>query len=302
MIQVHALTKQYSKSQPLALDSATFDVNDGQIVGFVGLNGAGKTTAIRLAVGITLPTSGSVSVDGHDIVEEKVEASKRLGWVPELPNFEANAKAVSLLQYFAGFYGIPATEAKSKSMELLGLVGLQGAEKRKLRAYSQGMKKRFSLASSMISDPQNFLFDEVLNGLDPEGIRFFRQLMLDFKAKGKAVLLSSHILMEVESIADLVVIIHKGKIIKRITRNELSNLGSPGIKLRVGGFDERAKNLLKSYGEVRVEGDSILLSGTSADPADINASLVKLGYRVGEVSPQREGLEDYFLDLIKEKP
>jgi ABC-2 type transport system ATP-binding protein len=301
VIRVEALTKKYSKSQSPALDSASFEVEDGQIVGFVGLNGAGKTTMIRVAVGIALPTSGTVIVDGHDIVKDKVAASRKLGWVPEVPNFEGNAKAASLLQYFAGFHGIPAREAKLRSMELLETVGLSGAEGQKLRAYSQGMKKRFSLASSMLSDPTNYLFDEVLNGLDPEGIRFFRQLMLEFKAKGKAVLLSSHILTEVESIADIVVIIHKGKIMKRLTRSDLSNLGSPGIRLTIRGLDERAKNLLKTYGDLTVDGDSVLLRGTTADTAEINSVLVRMGYSVSEAIQLREGLEEYFLDLVKEK-
>ncbi len=181
MLEIKNLTKVFSPRQGPAINSVSFDVRNGEIVGFVGLNGAGKTTTIRIAVGVSLSTSGTAVIDGHNITTEKPEASKSLGWVPEIPNFEPNARAWMMMQYLAGFYGIDRTEAKKRSKELLSSVGLSGHENRKLRTYSQGMKKRFSLAVSLISNPQNFLFDEVLNGLDPEGILFFRELMIGQK-------------------------------------------------------------------------------------------------------------------------
>ena len=300
MIKTQNLTKVFTKKQPAAVDSVSFEVANGEIVGFVGLNGAGKTTTIRMAVGVSLPTSGTVTVDGNDIVQEKVRASRSLGWVPEFPNFEPNARAISLMQYFAGFYGIPGAEAKERSAELLKSVGLEGVEERKLRDYSQGMKKRFSLGASMLSDPQNFLFDEVLNGLDPEGIRFFRQLMLDFRKQGKAVLLSSHILSEVENIADKVIIIHKGKLVKTILSEELANLGGASLKLVVPGLDERALSYLKGLGDIRVEGETVFITGTDAEPAEVNAQLSKMGYSVSELGKHKQGLEDYFMKLIGE--
>ena len=265
----------------------------------MGLNGAGKTTTIRTAVGVTLPTSGGVSIDGNDIVEQKVDASRALGWVPELPNFEPNADATSLMRYFAGFYGLNGEAAVEKSAELLKEVGL-GTEGRKLRDYSQGMKKRFSLAASMLSDPRNFLFDEVLNGLDPEGVRFFRQLMLDFRKRGKAVLLSSHILLEVESIADRVVIIHRGKLIKTVNGGELASLGGGVLKISVKNLDDRGLAYLRGLGELRVEGGTVFLSSKNVDPSKVNTDLVKMGYAVNELARQKQGLEDYFLKLVQE--
>ncbi len=169
LLKVDHLTKRFSGNQPAALDSVKFQVNNGEVVGFVGLNGAGKTTTIRIAAGVALPTSGSVTLDDNDIVSSKAEASSSVGWVPEIPNFEPNAKAYSLMTYFYGFYGIPTSEAGSRSSELLKSVGLSGSEIRKIRTYSQGMKKRFSLAVSMLSNPPNYPFDEILNGL---GVRW----------------------------------------------------------------------------------------------------------------------------------
>ena len=299
MIRVEGLSKKYGRSQVPAIEGVDFQVNNQEVVGFVGLNGAGKTTTIRVAAGVSLPTSGSVTVDGYDVVAQKVEASRRTGWVPELPNFEPNASAMALMKYFAGFYDIPASEAESRSLELLKSVGLAGAEKNRLRTYSQGMKKRFSLAVSLLSSPKNYLLDEVLNGLDPEGIRYFRRLMVDLKGQGAAVLLSSHILVEVESIADRVVIIHRGRLIKTITKGELQKVGGDVIKIAFESVDEPALSYLKGLGSVRVDGNVVFLNA-QVSPAQLNAELVKMGLRVTELAVQREGLEEYFLSLVGE--
>ncbi len=297
MIRIDRLTKIFSKNSAPALDSVSFEVADGEIVGFVGLNGAGKTTTIRIAAGVWLPTSGSTSVDGHDLVTDKVEASRRIGWVPELPNFEPNATAMSLMEYFGGFYGLSPANSKASSAELLKSVGLEGAESKKLRTYSQGMKKRFSLAASMLGDPRNFLFDEVLNGLDPAGIHYFRSLMVDLKAKGAAVLLSSHVLVEVESIADRVVFIHKGKVIKTIARSDLAGVGGTVVRMVIRNVNEAALAYLRELGELRVE-NGVLFLASETDVAKLNSDLVKQGYEVTEFAVQKEGLEEYFLTLV----
>ncbi|EQB65512.1 MAG: ABC transporter ATP-binding protein [Thermoplasmatales archaeon I-plasma] len=187
MITIDNLTKIYSPKERAAVDGLSLEIRDGEIVGFVGLNGAGKSTTIRIAAGVTLPTSGDVLVDGKSITREKTDASRQIGWVPELPNFEMNAKAVPLLRYFAGYYGLTKDQEKEHIDELLKQVGLWEHRNKKLRAYSQGMKKRFSLAESLIGDPNNLMFDETLNGLDPEGVQFVRNLILDQKKKGKAI-------------------------------------------------------------------------------------------------------------------
>ncbi len=304
MIEAKNLTKIYSKSQGPAIQSVNFDVQDGEIVGFVGLNGAGKTTSIRIASGVSLPTSGTVLMDGHDITTDKVAASKTVGWVPEFPNYEMNAKAKNLMLYFAGFYGIDKDTANKRATELFSALSLGGFERRKLRTYSQGMKKRFSLATSMLPDPQNYLFDEILNGLDPEGVQFMRNLMVDLKKRKKAVLLSSHILTEIENISDRVVFIHKGKIIKIATRDELSGIStSTGgvLKLVVTNMTDDGLAYLKTQGEVRVEGTIITLANFRGDSSLVNAELVKRGISVREFSFEKSSLEEYFFKLIGDK-
>ena len=299
MITINGLSKSYGRRQPRAIQGVDFQVNDGEIVGFVGLNGAGKTTTIRVAAGVSLPTEGSVTVDGHNIVEAKAEASALIGWVPELPNFELNEKALSLMKYFSGFYGVPPSDAQAKSLELLAAVGLAGAEKKKLREYSQGMKKRFSLAASMLSDPKNFLFDELLNGLDPAGIHYFRNLVLDLRKQGKAVLLSSHILSEVENLADRVVFIHKGKVVKTVGIHDLGAAGTDRLRVTIQNLDDGAVSFLKTLGDVSAEGNQVRLASPKLEASEVNAQLVKKGYLVSELAKEKTGLEDYFFDLVK---
>ncbi len=298
MIEIEGLTKYYNRKAPPALDKVGFKVENGEIVGYVGLNGAGKTTTIKIAAGVLLPTSGTVYIDGYDIVREKAKASERVGWLPELPNFNLNEKALNLMMYYAGFHGLGGQQAEERCLSLLKKVGLQGYENNKLREYSMGMKKRFSLAVSMISDPPNFLFDEVLNGLDPEGIRFFRELVLEFKKEGRAVLFSSHILSEVETIADEIVFIHKGRIINIIRSEDLSRFGGLVIELTISNIDNKLENILESYGKVEVSGDSVIIYDSKAPAYEVNKVLVENGYKVSSLQSRRMELEEYFLKLV----
>lgn len=300
MLEFRQLTKYFTGDAP-AINTLNFDVNDGEVVGFVGLNGAGKTTTIRIAAGVSLPTEGTVRVDGKDIVKEKAAASKTIGWVPEFPNVEPNAKALDLMLYFAGFHGMNRSEARRRSEELLSTVRLGEFEGKRIRTFSQGMKKRFSLALALLSDPKNLVFDEILNGLDPEGIHYMRELTADLRKGGRAVLLSSHILAEIENLSDRVVFIHKGKIMESLMVEELRTRGSAEGVLRVGisNLDEKAVSYLRSFGETRVEGGNLVaITRFTGDPATVNAELVRRGYAVRELSYQRSSLEEYFLKLV----
>lgn len=304
MIKIDNVSKSYSAKSPLAVENLSLEINDGEIMGLVGLNGAGKTTTIRMASGIILPTSGAIQIDGHDIVREKVKASSQVGWIPEFPNFEPNAKPVPLMRYFAGFYGLKSEEAESRIKNLLDQVGLTPYLNRKLRAYSQGMKKRFSIAETLIGDPKNILFDETLNGLDPGGVLFVRRLISDLKSKGKAIILSSHILSEVENIADRVAIIHRGKLIKLLERDQLKNLGREVIRISLDNMDEDAVKILKNYGDVRVTDGTAIITDISVEKKrypEIPDELVAKNYKIRKFESAGENLEEYFFELIGEK-
>ena len=300
MIQIEKLSKSYGRKQPLAISDVDFEVKDGEVLGFVGLNGAGKTTTIRVAAGVSLPTRGSVQIDGKDIVSSKAEASGRIGWVPETPNFEPNAKGLSLMKYFCGFYDVPSSSVATRSKELLASVGLEGAEKKKFGAYSQGMKKRFSLAVSLLPNPQNYLFDEILNGLDPAGIQYFRNTVMQLRKEGRAILLSSHILAEVQAMADRVVFIHKGKVIKVATMSEVSSMGTSVMVIVIDNLDDGALQYLRTMGEVSVEGQTVRLAASRAEASEINAELIRRGYKVAQVVQEKAGLEEGFFKLINQ--
>jgi ABC-2 type transport system ATP-binding protein len=301
MISIEHASKSYIKKQPLAVNDLELELKDGEILGLVGLNGAGKTTTIRMSSGIILPTSGHIMVDGFDIVSEKVKAASNIGWIPELPNFEPNAKPFELMRYFAGFYGMHGDETDNRITELLEKVGLKGQFNKKLRNYSQGMKKRFAIAESIIGDPKNVLFDETLNGLDPEGVLFVRNLMFSLKKEGKAILLSSHILSEVEDVADRVAIIDHGKLIKLLNRGDLKTLGKTVIELDILNYDSEAAKLLQNYGELDKSDHVMVLRDLKVSDADIPSilsELVKANYTVKKFNPVGESLEDYFFSLI----
>ncbi|MGI0156666.1 MAG: ABC transporter ATP-binding protein, partial [Thermoplasmata archaeon] len=222
MLRIEDLSKTFPGRVTPAVDGLNLELRDGEVLGLVGLNGAGKTTTIRAAAGVSLPSKGRILVDGHDVVRDKVRASERIGWVPELFPFEPNAKAARLLTFYAGFHGVTGEAARHRAYELLERVGLKGVEDVRVRTYSQGMKKRFGLAAAMLAEPQHLLLDELLNGLDPEGMAFVRSWILDLRRQGKGVLLSSHQLAELQALADRVAFIHRGRLLKTVGRAELA--------------------------------------------------------------------------------
>jgi ABC-2 type transport system ATP-binding protein len=295
MIVVERISKRFGGRK--VLDNVSFDVKDGEIAGFVGLNGAGKTTTIRILAGVLTPNSGDVLIDDISIVKEKEKASMHVGWVPELPLFDPNAKALDYFVFIAGYYGISKSDALSLGKRLFEEVGLAGREKDKLRNYSQGMKRRFLLAVSLISDPKNFLFDEVLNGLDPEGIQFFRDMALKFKKEGKSVLFSSHILSEVESIADKVIFIHQGKILRIMEMNEIRKIvKSNDLKIILGKVDDNVLSIAKSFGKPELNGNTLIIHDFNGELSELSSKLSP--YEVLEVSRLKNSLEDVFFKII----
>ncbi len=302
MIEITDMSKLYGRHSAPAVDHISLTIKDGEILGFAGLNGAGKTTTINCVSGVLLPSGGHVLVDGNDVVNSKVRASKGIGWVSEFPTFEQNVKPEKLLGYYAGFYGLTRQESDGRIKEILRSVGLERALDRKLRTFSQGMKKRFGLATAMISDPQNYLLDEILNGLDPEGVNYVRKQVLDFKKAGKSILLSTHILGILEDIADRIAIIQRGRIREIISREKFRNLGKPVVKLKPDRIDANIMTILESFGKAVLDGVYInLMEVGDAEKVAQEAStaLVKAGYSLSYLNAQGTSLEQYFLELTE---
>jgi ABC-2 type transport system ATP-binding protein len=224
-----------------------------------------------------------------------------IGWVPELPIYEMDFRALDYFVYLAGYYGLSVGEARELGRKLLDEVGLGDALNKKLAEFSQGMKKRFALAVSMINNPPNFLFDEVLNGLDPQGIAFFRELAVKFRREGRAVLFSSHILSEVEGICDRVVFIHRGRIIGVYTMDEIRYRVSPAIEINLSKIDRDVFNILSKYGEPEVlNNNKVILRKPRSDTEVILSELVSRGIGVREVKRVEKSLEEFFFSLVKE--
>ncbi|WP_298407306.1 ABC transporter ATP-binding protein [Ferroplasma sp.] len=298
MINISHLSKSYRKVK--AVSDLSLDINNGEIMGLAGLNGAGKSTTIRAASGIIFPTAGKITINNFDIVKEKVLASKQVGWVPELPNFEPDAKPISLLKYYAGFYGIKSDDAEKTGIELMKEFDIYNYRNRKLKYYSQGMKKRFSLIAAMIGNPDNYLFDETLNGLDPNGVKEVRDLILNLKKQGKSILLSSHILSELQNVADRIAIVKNGSVIKILTREDLAHLGTEGVKIHVKNADKNVDNILSQFGEPTFDGTYYYIkTKDELDSAEINRQLVMSNYKVDYIGIENETLEEYFLNMVK---
>ncbi len=298
MIEISHLSKLYKKFK--AVSDLNLEIANGEIMGLAGLNGAGKSTTIRVASGIIFPTSGKITVNNFDIVKEKIKASKNIGWVPELPNFEPDARPISLLKYYAGFYGIKSDEAEKRSIEMMKQFDIYNYRDKKLKYYSQGMKKRFSLIAAMIGNPDNYLFDETLNGLDPNGVKEVRELILNLKKQGKSILLSSHILSELQNVADKIAIVKNGSVIKILSRGDLMHLGATGVKIHIKNPDANSEKILSEFGEITSDGNYYYIKTVNdVDVSEVNRQLVTQNYKVDYINMENESLEDYFLNMVK---
>jgi ABC-2 type transport system ATP-binding protein len=297
VLEFAGLTKQYGWRQAPAVADASFALAPGEVVGLVGLNGAGKSTTLRAAAGIILPTSGRVVVDGLDIVSAKSRASELLGWVPEAPVHDATSRIGPLLGYYAA---LCPKGAKVAPADLLKTWGLEDLEGRRFRTLSLGQRMRFALACAQLQDPRYYLLDEVFNGIDAEGIHSIRRWIASRRDAGCAVLLSSHQLGEVQQLADRVVFLHRGKILAIRRREQIASVGTPAILVTLDRADAAALELLRTFGSVSVRGNQVRLSGTRLDPGAVNAALVRAEYRVLRLEPEEAELESYFLELVKE--
>jgi ABC-2 type transport system ATP-binding protein len=217
-IAVSGLTKAFGAVT--AVDNLSFTAKPGSITGFLGPNGAGKTTTLRMLLGLVEPDAGSATIGGQSYAALRRPAD-RVGAVLESSGFHPRRSGRSHVRLYCTVGGYPA----SRATEVLGLVGLTDAASRPIRGYSLGMRQRLALAVALLGDPGVLVLDEPSNGLDPEGIAWMRAMLLRFAAEGRTVLVSSHVLSEVQQFADHIVIINKGRLVTEGPMSELTSAG-----------------------------------------------------------------------------
>ncbi|MGL5928720.1 MAG: ABC transporter ATP-binding protein [Dermatophilaceae bacterium] len=287
MISIENLTKRYGRVA--AVDGVTFEVPRGSVTGFLGPNGAGKSTVLRMLTGLTPPTSGRATVLGRDY-RDLANPGSRVGVMLDASAQHAGRTGREALLLSALTIGVD----RSRIDQVLALVGLTDEEaSRRVRTYSLGMRQRLGLAGAFLGEPEVLVLDEPANGLDPQGIRWMRGLLREFADRGGAVLLSSHLLHEVQTVADDVVVIGRGRIVANGSMAELV----AGTGTRVHSDDDRTLALaLTSAGYDAVPTDGGLV--VSAEPADVGRVALGAGVAVRDLRPHgSEGLEELFLRL-----
>ncbi len=297
IIEVSHLVKNYGKFN--AVDDASFDVYRGDVYGFLGPNGAGKSTTIRTILSLIKPTSGQIKIFNRDMATHRPYILQRIGCIVEKPDFYNYLSAEKNLEVFARISGVDIP--KKRVHEIIEFVGLKGREKDKLRSFSHGMKQRLGIAQTLIHDPELIILDEPTTGLDPQGIIDIRNLILQLKhERNKTILLSSHILSEIELIANRMVIINKGKTIVQGSVTDLLNARDLIVSFQVNDV-EKAKQLIQSSTlnlVIESTDDKNLFIHIAQERIPIlNKLLCDSGILVYSIEAKRK-LEDYFLKLI----
>ena len=287
MIEVVDLRKRYRGTT--AVDGLSFRVADGRITGFLGPNGAGKTTTLRILLGLVRPTTGRATIDGKTY-RRLAEPVRHVGAVLEASNYHPKRSGRSHLRVLCTAAGISWARAD----ELLGLVGIADAAGRAVGGYSLGMRQRLSVAGALIGDPRLLVLDEPANGLDPEGIRWLRDFLRSFAAGGKTVFISSHVLGEVQQLADEVVIIHRGKLVAQETMAGLTARTAGGTRVRSPQAGRLADALRREGIEAHVDAERL---STSAPVERVGEIAAENGIVLHELTTDSASLEEAFLEL-----
>ena len=303
MIQVNGIIKDYGARR--ALNSITFDANQGEIVGFLGPNGAGKTTTMLILAGYMPPTDGTAVVAGYDVVDESLDVRKRVGYLPETVPLYNDMTALEYLKFMADLRHVPDSEARA--YETLEMVNLGDRAKGYIGNFSKGMRQRIGLAQALIHRPEVLILDEPTIGLDPAQVVEIRNVIKEI-GKDRTVLLSTHILSEAQQMCDRVLIINKGSIVAEDTPENLQSriVGSQRVVLRVrGDSDGLAAAVKKVKGARNVEAkqdESIefeFSSGQDVRP-QVAKAIIQAGYELIEMRPVGMSLEEIFLELTRD--
>ena len=293
MIEVNHLTKRYGKT--VAVDQVSFKVEPGKVTGFLGPNGAGKSTTMRMILGLDAPTSGQVRVDGKSYHELR-EPLRSVGALLDAKAIVGGRSAANHLKWLADSNGI----TRRRVSEVLDIAGLSDVAGRKVGTFSLGMNQRLGIAAALLGDPSTVMFDEPINGLDPEGIVWIRNLMKSLALEGRTVFLSSHLMSEMALTADHLIVIGRGSIIANASTDDFINRNTaPRIRVRALEQYELAE-VLTQRGAVIERGSDDALVVTGLGAAAIGDAARIHDITLTELAPQGSTLEEAYFDLTKE--
>jgi ABC-2 type transport system ATP-binding protein len=293
-IVVAELTKVF-RGKVRAVDRLSFTVEPGSITGFLGPNGAGKTTTLRMALGLVRPTSGFATIGGQPY-RHLGTPSRYVGAALESSSFHPARTGRNHLRVMCVVAGLPDQRAD----EVLDLVGLREAAKRKVRGYSMGMRQRLGLAAALLGDPAVLILDEPANGLDPDGIRWLRGLLRHLAGEGRTVLVSSHQLNEVEEVADRVVILNRGQLVRQGSIAELT-AGTDRVLVRSPNLAALHEAIAHNGGQGELTGpDALRVTGLAVE--QVGHLAFAAGVELHELTPQRSDLEELFFALTADDP
>ncbi|MFF5292175.1 ABC transporter ATP-binding protein [Paractinoplanes globisporus] len=292
-IDVRDLRKRYGST--VAVDGLSFEVRPGLVTGFVGPNGAGKSTTMRVILGLDAADEGSALIGGRPYRSLRAPL-REVGALLDAASVHPGRRARDHLLWMAHYSGLP----RRRVGEVLDLVGLSSVARRRVGGFSLGMRQRLGIAAALLGDPPVLMFDEPVNGLDPEGIRWIRELLRSMAAEGRAVLVSSHLMGELEDTADHLVVIGRGRLIADTTVRELLETASAGrVVLRTARRSEAMSVLANAGAEVAAtERDTLTVTGL---PAERIATLLgESGLPVSELAQHRASLEEAYMELTRD--
>ena len=293
MIEAHQLTKRYGDK--VAVNELTFSVRPGVVTGFLGPNGAGKSTTMRMILGLDAPTSGTVTVDGLPYAAHPMPLNV-VGALLEARAVHTSRSAYNHLNALAATHGIPA----SRVSEVIDMVGLQEVARKRAGGFSLGMGQRLGIASALLADPSTLILDEPVNGLDPEGIRWIRDLLKSLAAEGRTVFVSSHLMSEMALTAEHVIVVGRGRLMADMPMAELIAQASTNVvSVRSPQAGDLAAALAATDVTVIRTAGGIEVTGLSA--AQIGDRARDLGISLHELSPKQASLEEAFMDMTRDE-
>ncbi len=303
MIEVQGLTKSYGNN--LAINKLNFSVKKGEVVGFLGPNGAGKSTTMKIVTGFMAPTSGSVEVAGFDVFEKPIEVKKRIGYLPETPPLYMDMRIRKYLEYVAEIKMVDRASIQKNVAYALEKTDLSDVQNRLIGNLSKGFKQRVGIAQALVSDPEILILDEPTVGLDPNQVLEIRDLITGLKETHHTVLLSTHILSEVQATCERIIIINKGEIVAEDTLEGLNQKmsGTRQMKIRVrrpdGSFEGKIKGIsgVKEVSSVGMGEFAIEIDRNDDVQEELAQMIIQSGAGLMEFRSDTKSLEDIFIQL-----